>query len=267
MAKRKVRGICGACGQEKQLSREHVPPQSAFNKETVIGYKLGDYLVEGKKVKVAQYQGGYNKLTLCKQCNNDTGTWYAGEYLKWAEIFDDVMVHTRSHKAEFAGVSEIALTLKDVYPLKFLKQVVTCFLSVNYLQSKKGQAVGMPFIKQNPELGKFVLDRHRKIFPDNYQFYLRLSQSREIRHMFDLAAKLSVTTGSGGLKAGPVVYFSEMTHPPMSLGMTTDGGDFPDMTNITHFKNYDYDECVDELIASFRAGKATSAIPGAFEPL
>jgi hypothetical protein len=56
--------------------------------------------------------------------------------------------------------------------------------------------------------------------------------------------------------------FSEISHPPFMLIMTH-GTIFPNATNITHFKDYQYDEAV-ELTLILKIGESTSPLPGSF---
>jgi hypothetical protein len=86
MARRKkVNGVCRICGQYGALSFEHVPPQEAFNKSTVIEYTVESWVTK-RRVKDKQQQGGIGQYTLCETCNSNTGAWYGGEYVKWARI-------------------------------------------------------------------------------------------------------------------------------------------------------------------------------------
>src|SRR5262245_8203037 len=123
--RKKVSGKCRICGKEDKLSFEHVPPEAAFNKATVIEYTLESWITK-RKVKGKQRQGGIGEYTLCGQCNSDTGSWYGGEYVTWARTAFDILLHIERHPDYFSGKTEITVTLRNVYPLRFLKQVVTC---------------------------------------------------------------------------------------------------------------------------------------------
>lgn len=270
MARRKKMGKCCICGKHGKLSFEHVPPRSAFNKATVVAYTLESRITE-QKVKGTQQQGGIGEYTLCEQCNNDTGSWYADEYVKWAKTAFDILSLLNRHFGYFSGKTKIVVTLKSVYPLRFLKQIVTCFFSV------VGARSGAGFARNYPELVKFVLDRYETHLPQDYQFYLRLYQPSTRLHQpsklrrYPIAAKLPVTYSkdeSGNIlpatinKASTPSVFSEMTHPPFALVMTHGTG-FPDATNITHFKNYEYDEALD-LNLALMIGQGPNLYPGSY---
>jgi hypothetical protein len=260
--RKNVFGKCRICGKEGNLSFEHVPPQSAFNKVTVIEYTLESWITK-RKVKGKQRQGGIGAYTLCESCNNNTGTWYGVEYAKWANTAMEVLEFIDYHPDHFAGKIEIALKLRNVYPLQFLKQVVTCLLSV------AGISPGGEFSQHNPELVKFVLDKYETHLSSEYQFYLRLYHSSILRR-YPIAAVLPITyskDSSGNilpdtLKVKSASVFPEMAHPPFALTMTH-GTDFPDAKNITYLKDYKYDEQVD-LVLPLRISRGSTPYPGSY---
>jgi 5-methylcytosine-specific restriction endonuclease McrA len=82
MAKRKEFGKCRICGNDGQLSFEHVPPQAAFNNAPAVGYTMDEHLrAEGDLalMRGEKSQRGVGAFTLCIKCNNDTGAWYGTE--------------------------------------------------------------------------------------------------------------------------------------------------------------------------------------------
>lgn len=86
MAKTEI-GICHLCGQYGPLSYEHVPPEAAFNGRKVFRASVEDYWQrggpEGRSVPGKQLQRGYGDYTLCGECNNKTGRWYAPDFIDW----------------------------------------------------------------------------------------------------------------------------------------------------------------------------------------
>jgi len=267
MARKRVRtGTCCICRKIGDLSFEHVPPQSAFNKATAIEYTLESWTTK-RKVKGKHRQGGIGGYTLCEQCNNDTGSWYADEYVKWAKTAFDILSLMERNSAHFSNKAEIAVMLKRVYPLRFLKQVVTCLFSV------VSNGPDAEFARNHPDLVSFVLNKHETHLSQDFQFFLRLHQSQLIRH-YPIAGKISVTYDkdeSGNIVrhsmrvAGQPNIISEMAHPPFALIMTY-GTDFPESTNITHLSSYGYDDEVD-LLLPLIAGRGLTPYPGSFHPL
>lgn len=253
MARKKIKtGACCICRKPGTLSYEHVPPQAAFNKARAIEYRLEDVVYKtGAKGRIRQ--GGIGEYTLCKKCNNDTGTWYGNEYVQWARIAQDIIMTWQNR-----GQTQGTVTLYKVYPLRFLKQVITCFFSVI------GGPSGAAFAQNNPDLVNFVLNTHEKNLPD-YHVFLDLypySAKHTSLRRYPLAGKLTVIYDEQG-HIMPIESHAlhEITHPPFALTMTSDGTFFG-ATNITQFKNFNYDECVD-LELNLRIISSTSPYPGA----
>lgn len=257
--RKKVMGKCRICGKYGKLSFEHVPPQRAFNKATIVEYTLESWIAK-RKVKGKYRQGGVGQHTLCEKCNSDTGSWYGDEYVKWTRIGFDILQHLDQHSEHFKDKTEILVTLKGVRPLRFLKQVVTCFLSV------VGISPEAEFAQNNPELVKFVLDKQETYLPPGDRFYLtlnRLHRASVIRR-HPIGGKLRVRIDkNGNIVPAEASVFSEIAHPPFGLVMTYGTG-FPDATEITHFKNYKYDDMVD-LNLGLAIGEASDPYPGSYQ--
>jgi len=257
-------GKCRICGQEGKLSFEHVPPQKAYNQETVIEYTLENW-IRSRKVKGKQRQGGIGEYTLCEKCNPDTGAWYGTEYGRWATMAFDALNILNNNPDILSSKNAIAITLKDAYPLRFLKQVITCLFSVISVSP------GSDFADNNPELVKFILDKNQTNLPETYNFYLSLYRKPSILRRIPLAGKLKVLykkdmSGNiiyGTIKSKPASVFSEMAHPPFALVMAH-GTLFSDATDISYFKNFRYDEHMD-LILPLKIGTGLMPYPGSYQ--
>lgn len=132
-----VEGICKLCGQQKKLTFEHVPPDSAFNSAPVKefspevtvdmmtgagGRKPWDF--SGLKGKVNQRGGG--GYYLCCDCNNNTGSWYISEYVKLANTFHHIITSNALETGRTCSFH-----LKDVYPLRVFKAILTMYCDIN----------------------------------------------------------------------------------------------------------------------------------------
>ena len=251
-------GKCRLCGKEGALSFEHVPPKKAFNNEHVIAYSTESWLTK-KTVRRQHFQGGAGAYTLCEQCNRTTGLWYATEFIRWSKIGADILAERDRQKDHSHNISEIAVTFSNVSPLRFLKEVVTCFFSV---MNTNTDAV---FATANPELVQFVLNRDENNLPENYRFYLKLYR-KSIMRRYPIAGKISLTYTKTGdnisiLAAVPEV-FSEITHFPFVLIMTDDS-EFLDRTEFTYFKNYAYDDRIDVSL-TLSIGQGANPYPGSY---
>lgn len=127
MAK-EIFGKCALCGKYAKLTFEHIPPKKALNSQPsriITGDKLlGDDRLpwDTEGLKYINQQQGVGKYSLCKDCNNNTGTWYGNAYSIISYI-----VHSIIYKKEKGNV----LKLSKFSPLKFIKQVISMFCSIN----------------------------------------------------------------------------------------------------------------------------------------
>ncbi len=84
-----LKGRCRLCGQEADLTKEHIPPKSSGNKlrHTKLTFDdwIRDHLEANSKSKHTIEQGGIFGYTLCGKCNSLTGKLYGTEYKLWVE--------------------------------------------------------------------------------------------------------------------------------------------------------------------------------------
>ena len=144
----KHRGICALCGKEADLTFEHIPPKSAFNKTPTRAVSVSGLLKkkdqlpwDTKGVRYKNLQQGMGDYTLCQSCNNHTGEWYGEAYRQFA------------NRAAFLVSQDIpngmnSVEIKEVYPLRIIKQILSMFCSIN-----------RPGLYAIDELRTFVLDK------------------------------------------------------------------------------------------------------------
>ena len=125
--KSRPEGNCRICGVFGRLSWEHVPPEAAYNDYQVVRASQEQMtkpeLWDGRRGEIQQRGSG--NYTLCEPCNNKTGSWYGSEYVSWAKRGLERLQRIppeedRPFFVPFRG-----------RPLRFLKQVITMFFSVN----------------------------------------------------------------------------------------------------------------------------------------
>src|SRR5271166_6637843 len=118
-------GHCWLCNRYGKLSKEHIPPESAFNDCPLLLMKLDERSREAGAVLWApdRSQHGQYFRSLCSQCNNKYGRLYGGAYVdlvkRVAERIGDVQ---EFHKISVLGVRR---------PLAILKQVILQFVTAN----------------------------------------------------------------------------------------------------------------------------------------
>lgn len=163
---------CRVCGMEVELTFEHLPPKSAFNARRAEMFGMEQWLNRSLDTGRPEGRGkiqqrGSGATTLCATCNNNTGAWYVPDFAKWCWTGAGINARGPSDDELNADPRETwtGVKLFDVRPARFLKQIVTMFLSI--------APTGFAF-NDNLDLVEFVQDPERVGLPDRYQFYLSL---------------------------------------------------------------------------------------------
>ena len=219
MNKSKV-GRCHLCGADGELSFEHIPPKAAFNNHGVLEADIHRLLghdprEEGLKDKVGgkTNQRGAGGFTLCKSCNNNTGSWYGPAYVD----FTHQAVYLRHKIAEIKAESEVGCSSDSsadaiirIKPLNVLKQMLVMFCS----------ACQPILTENNPRLVRFLLNKEMS-FPGYDMPMIALS-------LFDI--ENSVATRQSGISGvidkdtGAQRLYSEISFPPFNIVMALEGG-------------------------------------------
>lgn len=208
--------------EEKQLSFEHIPPQSAFNKRPVVMEILDTDMLEGKPSRKIHHQRGSGNYTLCGKCNTDTGAWYGNAFVDFAYQGMNLLNVTNE---------SVLLHPFHVFPLRILKQVICMFLSVNIPS----------FCKTNSYLRKFVLSKSERYLPPDIRFFIYYAAGNRVRQspLCSILHPLDNRPGS---------TFSEIIWPPFGYAMAVDNPPHPDMYCINHWSRYSYMCYKDEFL-------------------
>ena len=149
-------GICRLCKLHKELSFEHIPPKAAFNKNTRYFsmsqeeyYRIADIFNYNHKGFINQ--GGLGSYCLCKECNSFLGSNYVRPYIEWVNIGASANKILSSNKS-----NQIRVDLKNLNPLRILKQIVSMFICIN----------DSTFTDHFPELLQFVKHPQSKNLSD-----------------------------------------------------------------------------------------------------
>lgn len=146
-------GKCALCGKECELTFEHIPPRAAFNSSParpVSGEQLiddlkanGDHRMpwDTEGLKYQNQQQGMGLYSLCPTCNNNTGSWYAADYITFACTAHAAIRNYADSELESIG-------FRDVYPLRVIKQILSMFCSIN-----------PPEMSSMEDIRRFVLDK------------------------------------------------------------------------------------------------------------
>jgi hypothetical protein len=216
MAKPKITGRCHICGIDGPLTYEHVPPEAAFNDQRVVTPPLESYINKGPDELPSRgpiNQRGAGGYTLCSSCNSLTGTWYVPAYVDIA--YQAAILLQRSQ-------GELCLQYPyRIFPLRFIKQVIAMFCSVN----RPG------FVEKNTELRRFLLDKESKYLDPKIKIFTYLTTS-------SLGRQSGFSTA---FMDGQLRLYSEIGFPPLGFILTYDS--FPPdnrLLDISYFATYDY---------------------------
>jgi len=213
------RGKCHICGRIGPLSFEHIPPRKAFNERPVIKAQFEELVGLGpdEPIRGPTQQRGMGEYTLCPRCNNDTGSWYAKDFVDWCYQGFEILLRSKGNPS--------LVYLNYLIPLRILKQIITMFFSVN----------GPDFCDANPELVKFVLNRDKKYLSPKYRFFVYYNISSRLR-CSGVSARVDINTQN-------MCVFSEVNYFPYGYVMTFDSSPpDPRLFEITHFSTYSYNE-------------------------
>jgi len=225
MATKRVIGRCCLCGQTARLSKEHVPPQKAFNDCDVLMKRIDQ--AAGPEVKFVPSgqieQGGHRGYTLCGRCNNDTGGWYAREYVR--------LVKACAPHAKLANANRIIEMHLDVFPLRAMKEALAIMCS----------CCGPGFTDKHSGLRRLLLDKANSGIP----FPLRL-------YTYIMCNSAGRSTGVAGIAQVSNIDFStrsarvvaEFAWWPLGLLLAFDQVPISHATDVSHWLDYSHDDRV-----------------------
>lgn len=231
------KGKCSICGRECNLSFEHIPPRAAFNSfplksisgdsfiKLVTSKNRKPWDIEG--LKYENLQRGSGLYSLCQECNNYTGTMYGTEYVKIAR---DLSIYL-SRESNLDNATMFEAKIKEFYPLRFIKQVLSMFCSTT-----SGLVDSFPIIK-DALLNKDILIEN----PD-FNIYMFVLKNQRISWA---GANAVAIKGSN-----EPLMISELVAYPFGFVFDYDDKlkDNYKMLSISSFLSYKYDEQVEMMM-------------------
>ena len=235
-------GPCRICGTVTELTEEHIPPRGAFNKQRMEAFGLDELL--GREdleppTNGQVSQGGIRGYVLCEPCNNLTGTRWGREYQEWAyrgAMAIQATGKTPSEIDEFDGYPYQGVGFRNVYPGRFVRQVISHMLSIS-----AGPELGERF----PDLRELALGGDPRELPDPLRIYLNL-------YAHNAARIAGGPTGQGTYSGTEDVWrwLLELSFAPLSTILLIDGPPDPYLgIDITDFTTIDVDAKSDEIRA------------------
>ena len=138
---------CHICLKKCKLTKEHIPPKSAFNEYNRLWERLVHVGDKASK-RMTHIKGGLWVKTICEKCNNETCSIYAKEYVKFVkQIVEKPELFDSSGEARIFGI--------DANHFYIAKEIVTMILAVEPVS----------YARHVPELRHFVLDKNFTLIP------------------------------------------------------------------------------------------------------
>lgn len=236
-------GKCALCGKLKELTFEHIPPNKAFNftpAKPISGDSLLKAATDNNRLpwdhsglKYLNQQQGMGLYSICQSCNNLTGAWYGDSYVDLTK-----RIHYLLKKEIPLDYHEVEFVIKEIYPQRIIKQVVSMFCSINqrhYLDTR--------FLL----LREFVLDRDLVSLDKNkYKICMYLTRSNMCKY-----CGFTIKLGGKDMQHITAECMSEFCAYPLGFILYFEPDEKREFlgTDITHFSDYSYDEKVDFKIS------------------
>lgn len=221
MKKNKI-GECHLCGIKKKLTFEHIPPKSAFNSKPIYVQKYNNLFDKNSYFyqKRIRSHAGLGAFTLCAECNNNTGSWYAKDFISFASQGMNIL-----KEKEGKEIKTLIPFKVRIKPLNVVKQLITMFLSIDSTKS----------VLNIPKLQKFIQDKNSQEFPENIRIFMYCTLSPYKRLSGFSIGRFSNFEGTSKL--------SEINFQPFGyiLGIDEVKPNLP-YSEITPFLEYEYDE-------------------------
>lgn len=184
--KKNIIGTCALCNAKNiTLTKEHIFPGAKRNrcnnlpfeatlfKDTISTPIAGTQSIMNfkelsEKGLVNHKQGGSSVYSLCEECNNNTGSWYGNVYIDWKSQWDQIR---KFHLNQNSKSIEGKITFN---PLRFLKQIVSCFISIDYPNHEGDLSIEDNLRNIQPELFDFVLDPQKRCNFNNLRIFVHL---------------------------------------------------------------------------------------------
>ena len=250
------KGHCNICGKHEELTREHVPPKSAFNRVPIETYNYFTGKTEGNWNEQYHHKG-VSHYTLCERCNRKTGRWYGTEFAPW--VRQSMICLQRAQNSPF-----VDCTFQDIYPLRIIKQVICMLFSVN----PDG------FRNKHEKLVNFVQDKYSRLDSGVRIFVFLTVEGHRSGGGWFVGPADPISTGDINLIENYIEKVraqiesgltpSEIAHPPLGYIVTFDAAPLDSrLVEISHFgRQYGYKEKAPTLELTLPILPIVSPYPG-----
>lgn len=186
--RQKLIDICRLCGEQREMSYEHIPPEKAFNASQRRFHTMRDLIYGGH----SKFRKGVGIESLCSRCNNKTGGDYATAYIEWAKQGMNAVENMRDNQTVTYPFT--------IQPLNVLKQI--CVMTLAMLSPN--------VIDKHQDLRHFVQNRESKDMPIKYGVYVYMTDTNSLRFESEQVVA-SLRTGE------QIFMYTEIAFPPFGL--------------------------------------------------
>ncbi|MDB5348545.1 MAG: hypothetical protein JWP89_6922 [Schlesneria sp.] len=139
---------CHVCLGDGKLTREHVPPKSAYNDDTALWNRLFTPKGAGPSAQTFRVKGGFRVSTLCECCNNGLCSNYAKAYVAFIRrLVEQPRLFAPSGRRRLVSIPSDTLFIA--------KEIATMILAIEPLT----------YAKHNAQLRQFVCDPQSLLEP------------------------------------------------------------------------------------------------------
>lgn len=191
---------CHICLEPGPLTKEHVPPRSAFNDCPKVWDKLITQSKPYASVQYQKFQKGNWVKTLCGHCNNVICNTYAKEYASFVKFLVE-----KPHIYDPNGEARWLVVEQDI--LFLAKQIAAMILAIEPLTFAEGHG----------ELRNFVLDESATLDPQLMILAFIVPERKEAGTIARFHSRLDTYAPGYGLAGGEIsmypfgiVYASDM---------------------------------------------------------
>lgn len=180
---------CHICLRKGKLSREHIPPKSAYNSCNRLWERL-IFTENNAKSRQVQIRGGLWVKTLCATCNNNVCSPYADEYVKFVrQLVEKPILFDKTGEARL-----ISIRLNTLF---IAKEIATIILAIEQLS----------FAKHHPELRQFVLSPNKRIKPPFTIYAFLVPELPESGTVVRFHSRVETYAPGYGFAGGEVSWF------------------------------------------------------------